>query len=88
MRSRDTPGYLKLYDKSRVGCNSSGSEFVLGIGVTRALIVNRFSCDFMARIMFNKTSQTALTLLVESARVRQLWLGIDRLEQKLQGESA
>lgn len=88
MRSRDTPGHLKLYDISRVGCNSSGSEFVLGIGVTRALIVNRFSCDFMAHITFNKTFQTALTLLVESARVRQVWLGIDRLEQKLQGESA
>lgn len=55
--------------------NSFGLEFVLGIEVTRVIIANRFSCGFVKHLMSVKTSQAVLTLLVGSARVRQVWLG-------------
>lgn len=62
--------------------NSSGLEFDLGTEVTRAPILNRLNCGFfMGHLMLRKTSQAALTLLVASDRVRQVWLGIDRLKR-------
>jgi len=56
--------------------NSSGLESVLGTEVTRALIANRLSCRFVGYLMPIKA---VLNLLVGSARVRQVWLGVDRL---------
>lgn len=64
--------------------NSSGLVFGLGTEVARAPVLNRLNCGFE---MLKKTSQAALTSLVDSAGVRQVWLGIERLKRQFQGES-